>query len=141
MPNDGVANVAKTAVFFTETLPTGAEVVGTDEITGRAIAWEKRLAGGGRVVFLGLRWQHSNNEQAAVLRALLGRLGLEPRVECSSPNVWTSLRSHEGRSVLFLMNLLSAPMEAGVRCRPSGRDWVDTGTHALAPMTVKLVPV
>ncbi len=79
---------------------------------------------------------------AAMLRALVRRLGLEPRVECSSPNVWRSLRSHEGRSLLFLLNLLSAPMRAPVRCRPRARGvWTDLGTHALPPMTVKLVEV
>jgi hypothetical protein len=65
---------------------------------------------------------------------------VEPRVECSNPNVWTSLRSHEGRSLVFLLNLLSSPMEASVRCRPASRGtWVDTGTHALEPMSVKVV--
>ena len=136
---DGVVNVAKRDVFFAEP-PAGATVIGRDEISGRPIAWELRPAGGGQVVLLGLRWQHSNREQAAMLQALARRLGATPRVECSNPNVWTSLRSHEGRSVVFLLNLLSAPMEASVRCRPAGRDaWLDTGAHALEPMSVEVV--
>jgi hypothetical protein len=136
---DGVVNVAKRDVFFAEP-PAGATVIGKDEISGRPIAWELRRPGGGQVVLLGLRWLHSNHEQSAMLQALARRLGAAPRVLCSNPNVWTSLRSHEGRSVVFLLNLLSSPMEASVRCRPASRGtWVDTGTHALAPMSVKVV--
>ena len=136
---DGVVNVAKRDVFFAEP-PAGALAIGRDEVSGRTIAWELRPAGGGRVVLIGLRWLHSNREQAAMLQALARRLGVEPRVECSNPNVWTSLRSHEGRSLVFLLNLLSSPMEASVRCRPASRGtWVDTGTHALEPMSVKVV--
>lgn len=131
--------MAKRDVFFAEP-PAGATVIGRDEISGRSIAWELRRAGGGQVVLLGLRWLHSNHEQAAMLQALARRLGASPRVLCSNPNVWTSLRSHAGRSVVFLLNLLSSPMEASVQCRPASRGaWVDTGTHALDPMSVKVV--
>jgi beta-galactosidase len=136
---DGVANVAKRDVFFAEP-PAGATVIGRDETSGRPIAWELGLPGGGQVVLVGLRWLHTNHEQSAMLQALARRLGASPRVECSNPGVWTSLRSHEGRSVVFLLNLLSAPMEATVRCRPARRGtWVDAGRHALEPMSVKVV--
>jgi hypothetical protein len=69
-------------------------------------------------------------------------LGLERRVECSNPNLWTSLRSSSGRSALFIMNLFTSPQEAEIRCRPAARSGVvNLGQVKLEPMSVKYVEV
>jgi hypothetical protein len=79
-------------------------------------------------------------EHERMLRTLLERLGLTPRVQCDNPNVWTSLRTSGSRSALFLMNLLSAPQTAAVRCRPAwSKEVIDAGRHEMAGMTVKVV--
>ena len=126
----GVENVYSNGdLFFTETLPAGAEVVGIDEFTGTPVAWQR----GGAIV-LGLRWLHAMREHERLLVALLARLGLRQRVTCSNPNVWTSLWSDGEESILFLLNLLSAPQETTVAV-----DGRDQGTHRLGAMTVKAV--
>lgn len=40
--------------------------------------------------------------------------------------------------MLFLINLLTSPLEAEVSCNVEGV-WVAAGTHIVAPMTVKPV--
>jgi hypothetical protein len=73
---------------------------------------------------------------------LLSELGLRRRIESDQPNVWYRLRTAGARSMLFAMNLTSAPMEARVRCRPSwSSKWLDTGLHRLKPMQVKCVEI
>jgi beta-galactosidase len=137
----GAVNVYMNGEAFLWTkLPRGAEVVGTDEVSGLPIAWEMKTRGGGRALVLGFRWMQAMREHERMLRALLERLGLTPRVQCDNPNVWTSLRTSGGRSALFLMNLLSAPQTAAVRCRPAWSNAViDAGRHEMAGMTVKVV--
>jgi len=77
-----------------------------------------------------------------MLESLMARLGLERRVECSNPNLWTSLRSAGGRSALFIMNLFTSPQEAAIRCRPVGRSGVrDLGQQKLEPMSVKYLEI
>ncbi len=139
----GVVNILNNGeVFFTEQAPPGAEIVGRDELTGSVIAWSRKTDTGGEAVFLGFRWLEAMREHERMLKALLERLGLNQKVECSNPNVWTSLRTHGPKSALFILNLLSAPMEARIRCRPgSQKAWLDTGTHNLPPMTVKYIEV
>ncbi len=78
------------------------------------------------------------NAHGDMLKNLLLRLGLKQIVACSNPNIWTSLRTHGNQSVLFLMNLFSAPMEAEVHCQPSwSKSRIDLGVQRLAGMTVK----
>jgi hypothetical protein len=77
-----------------------------------------------------------------LLTALLKRLKLEQLVVCSNPNVWTSLRVAGNQALLFIMNLLSAPMQAMIRVRiRSSEQLTDTGQHDLGPMTVKTVEI
>ena len=74
--------------------------------------------------------------------SLVERLGLQRRVECSNPNLWTSLRTGGGRSALFIMDLFTSPQEAEVRCRLAGRGGVQgLGQHKLEPMSVKCVEI
>ncbi len=77
-----------------------------------------------------------------MLRALLKRLGLKQKVDCSNSNIWTSLRTKGEKSVLFAINLLSAPMEAEITCQPGFKNApVRTGLQHLEPMTVKVMEI
>jgi len=128
--------------YFTQRLPAGAQAIGKDEVTGRILAWELTTEGGGRAIFLGFRWLHAMREHSRMLERLMARLGLERRVECSNPNLWTSLRTAGGRSALFVMNLFTSPQEAEIRCRPAGRSGVqDLGRQMLEPMRVKYLEI
>ena len=137
----GVVNVYSNGdVFFIDGIPAGGSAVGVDEVSGRTLAAQWRPAGGGEVLFLGLRWSHAKREHEAMLAAVLEGLGMKSVLTCSNPNVWCALRTAGDRSILFLMNLLSAPMEATVMCRPSWQTKrVDAGTHKLGAMSVKVV--
>ena len=136
----GVANVYNNGdVFLLEQVPAGADVVGVDEITGKPLACQWRVRGGGQVLVLGFRWSHGKREHEAMLAALLTRLGLEPVVQCSNSNIWCSLRTDGSQSALFVMNLLTAPMEVEVKCRPAwSPKTLSTGLLKLPAMTVQL---
>lgn len=136
----GVPNILNNGdAFFAEALPSGATVLGVDEVCGRPLAARWKPAGGGEVVFLGFRWSHAMREHERMLRDVLKELGLRPRIRCSNPNVWVSVRTAGRRSVVFVMNLFSAPMEAEVACRPTwSRRLVSVGRFSLPPMTVRM---
>jgi beta-galactosidase len=124
--------------FPTRRLPAGAKVVGTDEVSANPIAWKQSIGKDGQAILLGLRWYHAKREHEQMLRALLLNLGLKQKIDCSNPNVWTSLRTAGTHSMLFIMNLLSSPMEARVDCRPAWSEGIlETGNHELGPMSVK----
>jgi len=126
--------------YWTTALPKAAEVIGEDENTGKPLGWRLACDGGGQVIFLGFRWLHTKIEQQQMLTNVLELLGLRRKVRCDNPNVWTSLRTAGGKSVLFLMNLLSSPMTAAVSAWPEwSEEEIDAGTHKLAPMTVKTI--
>ncbi len=137
----GVQNVCNNGeAFLCEAVPTGAEMLGQDERSGKAVCWSQKLTGGGEAIFLGLRWEHTMNEQGVMLRSLLLRLGLQQIVFCSNPNLWTSLRTSGSQSVLYVLNLLSAPMEASIQCQPAWSEaMIDTGVHRLAGIAVKVL--
>lgn len=127
-------------VYFSSHLPPQTAVLGKDEHSGKVVCWQQQTEGNGQLIFLGFRWSHAMREHERMLAALLKRLGLEQKVVCSNPNLWTSLRTHETKSVLFVMNLLSSPMEGEVSCRPSWQsEMIHTGHHKLEPMSVKYV--
>lgn len=111
-----------------------------DACTGQAIGWETGFAGGGSLILLERSWVMGRHWDAAMLRGALERLGCRPIVECSNPNVWTSLLSDGEHSQLFLMNFFSAPFTVRVRCRlPGSSTWVDAGEHTLPGVSVKPV--
>jgi beta-galactosidase len=137
----GVENIFMNGELFAlENLPDGTEEIGREEISGKPLAARWKPAGGGEVIVLGFRWSQGKREHEAMLAGVLKRLGFKARLTISNPNVWVTLRTAGDRSALFLMNLLSAPQEVDVHCRPawSGR-MKAAGRHRLAPMSVKVI--
>lgn len=140
---DEVTNIMNNGeVFVTDRLPARTAAILKDEDSGQVVGWERQFKGGGRAIVWGFRWVHAKDEHRRMMTALLERLGAKRKVVCSTATVWTSLRSAGGRSLLFLMNLLSSPQIAHVTCRPAfSPAAIDTGTHILPPMSVKIVPL
>jgi beta-galactosidase len=137
----GVAMVRGDVEALWERPPAGAEVLGKEERSGRVLAWRVRTAGGGTAVVCGMSWLHSMREHERMFTALAVALGARQVLHCSNPNVWAALWAKGNRAALFLLNLFSAPMEAAVRVNlPDGRE-MDLGTHALGPVTVKIVDI
>jgi len=136
-----VRNVLKNEVFFTDTPPQEATIVGYDELTARPLAWELTTTGGGRVIVLGLAWDYRKHEQVRALLALLERLDLKQAVISSNPNIWTSLRFDGDHAVLFLANLFTSPMSTNITYRTAYGGLVDLGLSRIPAMTVEAVDV
>lgn len=136
----GVTNVLNNGdVYLMEAVPRGASALGVEEVTGKPMAVQWARTGGGMALWLGMRWFHAMREHEAMLRGVLKPLGIRPRIRCSNPNVWVAVRTAGSRSVVFVMNLLSAPMEADVSCRPEwSRRWIDVGHFRLPAMSVRM---
>ena len=84
-------------------------------------------AGVGEMVTIGTRLSRSDEMRA---------------IADAHPNVWCTVRTAGRRSVLFLMNLLSAPQDVEVRFKPSWSSrWLKTGRRRLPAMTVAAVVV
>jgi beta-galactosidase len=139
----GVRNIFNNgSVYFTKRVPVGAVVLGEDESTGRVVAWRMNTEGGGNVIFLGMRWNQAMRTHEQLIRTLLNQLGLQQKVTCSNPNLWTSLRSKGSQSSLFLINLFNAPMEADLACQPSHlKKTLNLGHVIVGPMSVKYIPL
>jgi beta-galactosidase len=139
----GIRNISNTGEIFTAgSAPAGTETLGVDEVSGRVFTWRRRFRKGGAAIVHGFRWSQGMRDHERMLTALLAGLGLRRRIESDQPNAWCRLRTAGKRSMLFIMNLTSAPMEARVRCRPSwSSKWLDTGLHRLKPMQVKCVEI
>jgi hypothetical protein len=116
--------------------------VGLDELTGQTIAWSQTFPGGGAALVLGLRWSHAMREHERMLTALLRQLGLYQIVRGSNPNIWTSLWRTSERQGLFVLNLLTSPMQTHiqVQLKPDA-PLIDTGLHALGPISVKWIEI
>jgi len=137
----GIVNVSGEITFW-EDIPASAEVVGLEEKTGKPVAWKLNTTGGGTALVLGFRWNHAMHEHARMLKSLLSMLGLQPVIHCSNPNIWTTLWiSLEGKALLFLLNLFSAPMEAEISITLPGGKMIQAGLHPIGPVTVKTVDV
>ncbi len=131
------------AVYLAEGLPASVSVIGHDENSGLPFLWEVGTAGAGRVLMLGMRWFHSMNEHRRMVARVMQHCGIRPVVQASNPNLWTSLRTAGNKSMLFTINLYSAPMETEVTCRPAWSDAdIELGKQALPAMSVttKAIP-
>jgi hypothetical protein len=137
----GVVNVRGMIAALWDQLPPGAEILGVEEHSGQPIAWQMTTSGGGEVIMLSFAWLHNKREQEQMLSAVLARLGCRPVVTCSNPNVWVTAWTTGTQTVLFLLNLFSAPMTADVSVQLPDGQRVSTGTHQLDPVTVKLVDI
>jgi beta-galactosidase len=135
----GVVNILQNGQSFCwPALPVGADLIGVDEVSGSPVCWQRATCNGGRAIVLGSRYLHAMREHERLLAALLQRLDVAPRLQCSNPNVWCTLRTAGKRSALFAMNLYSAPMSCELRCQPAWSDrWLELGHYDLAAMEVR----
>ncbi|MDR1542506.1 MAG: beta-galactosidase [Clostridiales bacterium] len=136
-----IENIAVNSVLFGCTrLPVGANVktIAKEEHSAAVTGWRLDLAEGGSALWLGLAWDYCMKEHRDMFIRLLKELGaVEPVIESDNPNVWSVLRVHENRAMLFIMNPYSAPMEASLRVRSTQGSGVDIGKQSLKPMEVK----
>jgi len=122
--------------------PESAVPFAAEEKSGTVLGWKRDYPGGGTAAWLGLRWRHDKLILNRMMRELFGVLGIEgAAVECDNPNLWVALRGDEQKRMLFLMNLFSSPLEAGVRVRQADGGYADFGRIAVGPMEVMTIKV
>jgi beta-galactosidase len=119
--------------------PAAMQPVLFDACTGAPLGWELLLASGGKVILLERKWVMGRRWDATLLREALERLRCEQVVDCSNPNVWTSLLSDGTHRMLFLMNFFTGPLTATARIRKPDRNWVDAGTHVVPGISVTVL--
>nr|WP_135549545.1 hypothetical protein [Paenibacillus cymbidii] len=132
---------ASEGLWLAAQMPDGAEPLAQETGNGRTAAWKMTYPNGGAVLWFGMPWKFTKYTQMDILRYLLGELDCrQPVIQCDNPNVWTVVRNGGGRRMLFIMNLFSSPMEAGIRIRSTdGHGEEDLGRFVLKPMEVKAV--
>lgn len=140
-----VHNVASNVKLFKSlSQPDGAVNLAVEENSGSEIGWKKTYPGKGTVIWMGICWKHAKRQHSEMIKYVMEELNCNSQViYCDNPNIWTSLQSDGRQSMLFIMNLFSSPMEAGIKVRWKDGSYTDTGIHHLSPMevkTVKLVP-
>lgn len=112
------------------------------ENTGIETGWKLEYENGGSVTWLGYYWRHQYFEQSSIIQFLLGELNFTtPNVCCDNPNVWAVLRSNGNRRMLFVINLFSSPMTAGLSLKDDSGSYTDIGTFKLAPLEVRTLEV
>lgn len=126
------------SLWIHDSRPEDAETITRETESGQEIGWKKHFSDGGEVIWLGLQWKHSKFEHTAMLRYLLGELGCHtPVVQCSNPNVFTSLRAVGNRFMLFVMNVLSSRLHTQMQVTIEGNILLAESEVELAPMEVK----
>ncbi len=113
-------------------VPRRASREAWEERSKALIGWRRTLPGGGAATVLGFHWRQSHREHERMLLSALSGLGLERRLICDNPNVWAVLRSDGRTSMVFLLNLFTAPATCAVRVRdPVHGTWTDLGRIAV----------
>jgi beta-galactosidase len=137
-----VHNVHHSAIWQSNTRPDEAITLASEERSGAELGWKLDFPGGGRVIWLGLHWLHGQHEHTHMVKALLKEMGCSaPRVDCSNPCIWTSLRSDGENSMLFAMNLFSSPQETQLQVRRNDGSTLEIPHQQFAPMEVKTIPI
>jgi beta-galactosidase len=136
-----VQNVHANGTLWTCEAPViGSKRVAEDASNNVELGWEKEFPGGGKVIWLGFSWSHTKLEHSAAVKYLLEKLGCSsPVVECSNPNLWTSLRSDGKQNMLFVLNLFTSSMGARIRVKQPDGSYYDAGEQTLAPMEIKTI--
>jgi hypothetical protein len=134
-----VVNIQGSSTVFDQ-LPLGAVRSGQDEFSGKTIGWELPINPDGKVVVAGITWIHSMHEHTRLLNALLERAGIQRKVTCSNPYVWTALWRSGDKEVLYAANLFTQPMEAEFTTAAAGQPGRRVlGPHVLAPFSVMMI--
>ncbi|HEY5561041.1 MAG TPA: beta-galactosidase [Clostridiaceae bacterium] len=132
-----IKNIHVSSAFYSTKSPEGAEAIGIEENSGRIVAWEKCYDRGGSITWLGLNWNHDKNSQIDMLTSIL-KID-KPIVLCDNHNLWTSLRTNQENSILFIMNLFSSSLTGKIKVLGSDGNYINLGKYTLKPMEVKTI--
>ncbi len=97
-----------------------------------------RQVGAGKLLFLGTEFDYMYDSQNLLVTYLLKQLGCVPAVQCSNPNLWTTLWSDGTHGMLFAVNLLSGAQQADIRGTIGGTSF-ELGRVTVPAMCVRPV--
>ena len=132
-----IRNVMKDELFVSHEIPTNAEILGKDEITGETIAFKTKTTGNGVLVWAGINWTARQNEQGKMLTYLLSETGFQQKVISDNPNIWITLRSDGKHEILFLMNLFTTKQSIHISYTDQAGKLVKFDEVEVDAMTIK----
>jgi len=122
--------------------PENANPFAFEDISKTVLGWEKEYPGGGKVIWFGMKWRHEKLILNKMIRQIFELAGVKSAaVECDNPNIWTVLRTDGKRQMLFIMNLFTSPLKAGIKIKQADGSYKDTGEHKLTAMEVKTIEI
>jgi beta-galactosidase len=138
-----VKNVMSNEVnYITVQLPSNAEVIGEDENNKLPVSWKIETENKGIMIFLGIQWQHQMREHIRMLDEVLTDLGINKVIRCSNQNLFTSLRTNGEKTMLFVMNLYTSPMQGNIEVYSrDGKNVIKNVKVDLEPMKVQTVDI
>lgn len=130
------------ANYVTVNMPSKAIILGEDENNKLPVAWKIETENQGKLVFLGIKWQHQMKEHIKMLDEVLAELGVKQVVKCTNQNLFTSLRTNGDKTMLFVMNLYTSPMSGNVEVySKDGKTLVKNIPVDLEPMKVQTIEI
>jgi beta-galactosidase len=140
------SGISAGSLYGTKSTPRSAEPLASEESSGRTVAWRKKTAGNGDVVFLGAVWEDAAGDaESARIRmtgSLIESLGGRRVLNLSGSGLWaTALRSGK-RGMIFVFNPSLSPAETMIRYQPdvSGKP-AYSGKLTLKPGETKTIEI
>jgi beta-galactosidase len=140
------SGIPAAALYGMKSTPRAAESIASEESSGRTIAWRKKTAGNGEIVFLGAVWEDAAGDlesaRSRMTRTLLESLGGRRVLTLSGSGLWaTALRSGK-HGMIFVYNPSLSVAETGIRFQPdvSGKP-AYSGKLTLQPGEIKTIEV
>jgi hypothetical protein len=138
-----VKNVMSNDVnYVTVQLPAKASMLGEDENNKLPVAWKMETGNNGSLILLGIKWQHQMREHIRMMDEVLTGSGIKKVIRCSNQNLFTSLRTNGDRTMLFVMNLYTSPMQGSIEVYSrDGKTLIKKVSVDLEPMKVQTVDI
>lgn len=116
------SGIRAASLYGTKTAPRQAEAIASETPSGKTVAWRKKTAGKGEIIFLGAVWEDDGGdaEQARIRMtgSLLESLGGRRVLNLSGTGLWaTALRSGK-RGMIFVYNPSLSAAETEIRFQP-----------------------
>jgi hypothetical protein len=128
--------------YVTVQMPANASIIGEDENNKLPVAWKIETENKGKLIFLGIKWQHQMREHIRMMDEVLTNLGIKKVIRCSNQNLFASLRTNGEKTMLFVMNLYTSPMQGNIEVYSrDGKNVIKNVSVDLEPMKVQTVEI
>lgn len=132
----GITNIRNNGLFAIHYPEIGNNgILGEEETSNQPIAIKQDFENGGRLILLGMKWEYSKWEQSDMIKSLFASLNMTPLIKSDNPNVWFSMLKHEGKAMLFAINLFTDRMTVSAQIKGRGK-YNAMKTFTLEPLSV-----